>query len=95
MDIEFCVPQQPHSSIFKPIEEFPISELYQEPVTLENSFSATPQDADQSILLTLINNTLLLSNPSSEQVTPFAALNFNFDLKFEVIFQTQVTLTLI
>ena len=93
MDIEFCVPQLPHNSLFRPIEEFPVLELYQQTVTLENSFNATPQQPQSSILLTLIGNTLLLSNPLAEEVVPFAAVNFNFDLKFEVIYQTQVPLT--
>ena len=82
MDIEFCIPQLPHNSLFSPIEEFPVLELYQQPVTLENSFMATSQHTQPSILLTLIGNTLLLSNPSSNEVTPYAAVNFNFDLKF-------------
>ena len=43
MDIEFCVPQLPHNSLFRPIEEFPVLELYQQTVTLENSFNATSQ----------------------------------------------------
>jgi hypothetical protein len=36
-------------------------------------------------MLTLINNTLLLSNPLNPRIEPFAALNLSFDLKFEVI----------
>ena len=92
MDIEFCVPEMPHNSLFQPIEEFPVAELYQQSVSLENTFTASTDQTNPSILLTLINDTLLLSNPTSSQVTPYAAINFNFDLKFEVIFQTQVTL---
>lgn len=82
MDIEFCIPQLPQDSIFKGIEEFPIPELYQEAVVLENTFAASPQQTHPSILLTLINNTLLLSNPDSPQVTPHAAVTLDFDLKF-------------
>lgn len=92
MDIEFSSPAMPSHPIFKGIEQFPISELYQQQVTLENSFLASPQHQQSSILLTLINNTLLISDPNAVQVQPHAAVNFSFDLKFEVIYQTHVTL---
>ena len=82
MDIEYTHQQLPSNHLFKPIEEFPIEDLYQQPVALENTFTSTPNTQEPSILLTLINNTLLLSDPNSQTVTPHAAINFNFDLKF-------------
>ena len=66
MDIEFCVPELPYASLFQPIEAFPIAELYQKSVDLENEFTAAPNQPRASILLTLIDNTLLLSDPHSQ-----------------------------
>jgi hypothetical protein len=82
MDIEFTNITFPPQSIFKPIEDFPVSQLYQQQITLENSFSETPLTSQSSILLTFINNTLLLSNPQAIPVQPFAAVNLDFDIKF-------------
>ena len=87
MDIESGSENQLIHSIFLPIGQFPTQCLYQQQVTLENTFLAAPSNHQPSILLTLIKDTLLLSDPNLPQVQPHAALNFNFDLKFEVLHQ--------
>jgi hypothetical protein len=90
MDIENTTAQAPQHCLFEPIHQFPCYTLFQQPVSLENTFTDSPQQDHPCTLLTLINDTLLLSDPNSSQVTPYAALNFSFDLKFEVLYQTNV-----
>jgi RIO-like serine/threonine protein kinase len=87
MDIEFSEISVPSCGFFKPISEFPVSTLYQEQITLENTFASQVDSYHCDILLTLIGKTLLLSNPLHHHIQPFAALDFNFDTKFEVIHQ--------
>lgn len=87
MDIEFSEISAPSSSFFKPICNFPVSSLYQEQITLENTFASQTGAYHCDILLTLINKTLLLSNPLHAHIQPFAALELDFDTKFEVIYQ--------
>jgi hypothetical protein len=82
MDIEFCVPLLGQNTLFAPISNFPISQLYQQPVVLENAFTSSAQSSHSDVLLTLIGNTLLLSDPNCAAVTPHGAVNFDFDLKF-------------
>lgn len=90
MDIELSTVSSLASTVFRPIDEFPTSQLYQQQVTIETSFFASPQHHQSSLLLTLIDNTLLLSDPNAQQVQPHSAVTLDFDLKFEVIYQTQV-----
>lgn len=87
MDIEFSEISSPSSGFFKPISYFPVSSLYQEQITLENTFSSQEGSYHCDILLTLINKTLLLSNPLHAHIQPFAAMDLDFDTKFEVLHQ--------
>lgn len=50
----------------------------------------SPQSSP-SHMLTLINNTILLSDACTMAVQPHSAIECTFDLKFEVIYKTQVT----
>jgi hypothetical protein len=89
MDIEVAPENPSWQTVFTPIHQFPIASLYQQQIALENSFSTQPHLPHPNVLLTLIDHTILLSNPQQYQVQPFAALQFNFDLKFEVIYQSE------
>jgi hypothetical protein len=82
MDIEFSQEQVGWEQVFQPIANFAISGLYQRQITLENTFTHSLQQSTHDVLLTLIDNTLLLSNPQLYQVQPYAALLLDFDLKF-------------
>lgn len=82
MDIEFSEIQACPVSFFKPIANFPVSSLYQEQITLENTLSSSANSYQCDMLLTLINKTLLISNPLAPHIQPFAAIDFNFDTKF-------------
>jgi hypothetical protein len=90
MDIEMSTTPVLDSSIFTSISGFNTFQLYQQQVALESSFFASPHHTHQSLMLTLIDNTLLLSDPNAELVQPHSAVALNFDLKFEVLYQTQV-----
>lgn len=89
MDIEFAPENAGWPTVFTPIHQFPIDKLYQQQIALENSFTSLPHLPHPNLLLTLIDNTILLSNPHQYHLQPFAALHFNFDLKFEVIYQNE------
>jgi hypothetical protein len=82
MDIEFSEKTPSSSRFFKPIGDFPISSLYQEQITLENTFASESNSYSYDILLTLIGKTLLISNPLQSHIQPFAAIEFDFDVKF-------------
>ena len=82
MDIEFSENTSNLFSFFNPIAHFPISTLYQGHITLENTFGSVPNIHENDILLTLIDKTLLISNPLHAHIQPYAALSLNFDVKF-------------
>ena len=82
MDIEHSVNTTKIFKIFTPIAAFSISNLYQQQITLENTFASPISINSHDILLTLINNTLLISNPMEIQIQPIAAINLTFDVKF-------------
>lgn len=82
MDIEFSENNTMPSSFFQPIASFAVSDLYQQQITLENTFSSQANSYHYDILLTLINKTLLISNPQHSYIQPYAAIEFNFDVKF-------------
>lgn len=88
MDIEYTPHTPSQTALFKPIEHFPIDHLYLQNIILENTFSESYSTTSQTILLTFIDNTLLLSNPQAFNIQPYAGVNLDFDLKFEVIYQT-------
>ena len=82
MDIEYTLSPSKPFKIFSLIAEFPVSSLYQQQITLENTFTSQKNTPQPDILLTLINNTLLISNPFDYQIQPYAALDLAFDIKF-------------
>jgi hypothetical protein len=85
MDIEFKEVGADWDALFIPIGSFPVGELYTQEIALENTFSIDPTRPHREVLLTLVDNTLLLSDPQHLQVQPYAALELDFDLKFEVL----------
>ena len=87
MDIEYTLSPSKPFKIFSLIAEFPVSSLYQQQITLENTFTSQKNTPQHDILLTLINNTLLISNPFDYQIQPYAALDLAFDIKFQIIYE--------
>ena len=85
MDIEFKEEGSGWDALFIPIGSFPVGELYSQQIALENTFSIDPARPHREVLLTLVDNTLLLSDPQHLQVQPYAGLELDFDLKFEVL----------
>jgi hypothetical protein len=73
MDIEFAQNQLKWEGVFRSIDQFDVTHLYEQEVTLENNFMEKIEDSHNGILLTLIRDTLLLSDPNAAQVQPIAA----------------------
>lgn len=80
--------------LFKPIEHFSAAKLEYQRVTLENAFSCA-LGTPKNILLTLFDQTLVVSDLSQEDVQPSYGVELSFDLKFEIIYAEEVLLSLI
>ena len=82
MDLEHSPNTSNFFNIFIPIQAFNATDLYHQQITIENTFQSNININNHDILLTLINNTLLLSNPNDLQIQPKAAINLTLDVKF-------------